>query len=141
LAVATALVLLAACQSPGAKDAEAPLNTPSGQPEVMIACAGVAPIHKAAREFFLARGYVEAPSVHAYEVIFDKPVKAEKKSRALRVRLRAGKAGPGQWRVLGMSQKVEDWRSELETETGVQAGFAQIQPYLEAIKAQVEAGR
>jgi hypothetical protein len=105
---------------------------------VVIQSPHLDPILVAAREFFAGRGYMEAPSRHAYELIFDRRIEDTKKSLALRVRLRAAPVNPTSWRVAGMSLRVEDWRGDLASESVVPYGFAQVQEFLEAIKIQVE---
>lgn len=137
----TLLVSLGAgsgCSSPKKKTT---LDTPSGAPEVTIASAEIGPILQASREFFTGRGYYEAPSRHAYELIFDRRLGSGKKSQALRIRLRGMPVAAGSWKLAGASLKVDDWRGDLASESVVPYGFAQVQEFLEAIKAQVEQGR
>jgi hypothetical protein len=114
------------------------LDTPSGSPEVVIQSTRLDPIFAATKEFFAGRGYVEAPSRHAYELIFDRRIENSRKSQALRIRLRASPVDPTSWRLAGMSLRVEDWRGDLASESVVPYGFAQVQEFLEAIKLQVE---
>jgi hypothetical protein len=133
--------LLTGCQSSGEKGSASIPNTPSGRPEVTVQADQPTPILQAARDFFKPRGYFEGSSTHVYELVFDKPASAEKRSRALRVRLRVTKQSQGAWRLIGVPVKVEDWRSDLESESLVTSGYAQIQGFLEAIKAQVEGSR
>ena len=94
-----------------------------------------------AREFFVTRGYFEKQSKHAYEVVFDKPVKSGKSSKALRVRLRLHKQADGSWRLTGTPMGVEAWRSDLESEDMVPQGASQIQGFLVEIKNRVESGQ
>ncbi len=134
-----ALALLGiGCSSTGARRKATTLDTPSGMPEVVIQSPRAEPILASARQFFAGRGYSEAPSRHAYEVIFDRRIQDTKKPRALRIRLRASPIDSRSWRLSGTSMKVEDWRGELASETVVPYGFAQVQQFLEAIKLQME---
>jgi hypothetical protein len=114
------------------------LDTPSGQPEITVQSPQLDPILSAARDFFLGRGYIEAPSRHAYELVFDRRIESSKKPQALRIRLRAVRNDAASWRVAGISLKVEDWRGDLASEMVVPYGFPQVQEFLEAIKMQVE---
>jgi len=131
-----ALVLATA----GCKSSGAPL-TQSGLPEVALS-AQVTPnkVKTAAGEFFLNRGYVEAESRHAYEFVFDKPLKGGRSAKALRVRLRLSKQVDGSWRLVGAPMGVESWRGDLESERVVPNGASQIQGFLGEIKSRVELG-
>jgi hypothetical protein len=137
LALALGVMLTGGCGSAGGKK-KSTLDTPSGAPEVVIASAQPDPILAASRKFFAGRGYVESPSRHAYELVFDRRTENSRKSQALRVRLRAAPLGTNTWRLAGTSLKVDGWQGDLASETLVPHGFPQIQGFLEAIKAQVE---
>jgi hypothetical protein len=130
--------LTLSCSSPGSKRKASMVDTPSGQPEIVIQSARLEPIQAAAREFFAGRGYTESASRHAYELVFDRRIEDSKKLQALRVRLRAAPIDPTSWRLAGISLRVEDWRGDLASESVVPYGFAQVQEFLEAIKLQVE---
>jgi hypothetical protein len=131
-----ALAVSTACSS-----RKTSIDTPTGSPEVVIQSARLDPILAAARQFFAGRGYVETPSRHAYEAIFDRRIEHPKKSQALRVRIRASPVDSASWRLTGISLKVEDWRGDLASESVVPYGLAQVQEFLEAIKLQVEANQ
>jgi hypothetical protein len=130
--------LAVGCGSSGAKRKATTIDTPSGHPEVNIQSARLEPILAAAREFFAGRGYVESPSRHAYELVFDRRIENTRKSQALRVRLRAAPIDPTSWRLSGIPLKVDDWRGDLASENLVPHGFPQVQDFLEAIKLQIE---
>ena len=130
--------LTVGCSSPGAKRKATTVDTPSGQPEIIIQSARLEHIQAAAREFFAGRGYVESASRHAYELVFDRRIEDSKKPQALRIRLRAAPIDSTSWRLAGISLRVEDWRGDLASESVVPYGFAQVQEFLEAIKLQVE---
>jgi hypothetical protein len=129
------MLLLVSCQSPADSDA---LSTPSGRPEVEIQTLYPAPIRTAARNLFIGRGYVETATASPYELVFDKPVKPTGATRALRVRLRLFNRGGGVWRLSGVSMRVDQWRSELESEDVNPDGYPQIQVLLESIRTEVE---
>jgi hypothetical protein len=129
------LLLLVSCRSPANNDA---LSTPSGRPEVVIQTLNPAPIRNAARKLFIGRGYVETATASPYELVFDRPVKPTGATRALRVRLRLIDRGGGTWRLSGVSMRVDQWRSELESEDVNSEGYPQIQVFLESIRTEVE---
>jgi hypothetical protein len=130
--------LVVGCGSSGAKRKATTLDTPSGHPEINIQSARLEPILAAARGFFAGRGYVEAPSRHAYELVFDRRIENTRKSQALRVRLRATPIDSTSWRLAGIPLKVDGWRGDLASENVVPHGFSQVQEFLGAIKLQVE---
>jgi hypothetical protein len=136
-ATAAAMALVAAgCKSSGGIDAP-----PTRLPEVTLRATTAGEVEAVARAFFLDRGYVEAASQHAYEVVFDKPSKRRRSSRALRVRLRLHKQTNDTWRLVGTPMGVESWRSDLESEVVLPQGAGQIQSFLVEIKNRVESGR
>lgn len=96
-------------------------------------------IQAVAQEFFKNRGYTERDSRHAYEQDFDKAASSSKPDKALRVVLRLEKEKNGTWRMTGVPMGVESWHSALESAVVVPQGKAQIQGFLDQIKAQVEA--
>jgi len=135
------VTMVLALAAVGCKSASAPL-TQSGAPEVALSARTTAnDVKAAAQEFFRNRGYVEAESRHAYEFVFDKPIKSGRSAKALRVRLRLNKQVDGSWRLMGAPMQAEAWRSDLETERVLPQGADQIQAFLVEIKNRIEAGR
>jgi hypothetical protein len=134
-ATAAAMALAAAgCASTGG-------TTTTRVPEVTLHAKTAVEVEAVAREFFLRRGYVEAPSQHVYEVVFDKPGKSRRSSRALRVRLRLYKQTNDTWRLVGTPMRVEGWQSDLESEVALPQGAGQIQSFLVEIENRVGSGR
>jgi hypothetical protein len=129
-------VLLAACRSAGTVES----RQADARPEVTLRATDPAQVRQVARELFLERGYSEMASPLLEELIFDRPAQPEVSTRALRVRLRLTSRGRDLWRLTGLPLGVDRWRTELESETLLQAGFAQIQDFLETIKRRVEDG-
>jgi hypothetical protein len=128
------IALLTACRSTSATDAPvAPTR-----PEVTLRETQPGQIQQVARQLFSERGYKETASPLFEELIFDRPIQPESSNRALRVRLRLVALGGEEWRLTGISLGVERWKTELETETVVGAGYSQIQDILETIKLRVE---
>ena len=137
---AMALALVAAgCKSSGKKESN-PL-TASGHPEMVMRAKTGSEVLVAAREFFLHRGYVERDSRATYELVFDKPTRSGRSSKAYRVLLRLRKETNDSWRLIGIPMGVDGWRSDLESETAVPQGASQIQTFLAEIKNRVESGR
>jgi hypothetical protein len=137
---AMALALVAAgCKSSGKNDAT-PL-TASGHPEIVLRAETISEVMQAIREFFLHRGYVERGSRATNELMFDKPTKSGRSSKAYRVILRLRKETNESWRLVGIPMGVDGWRSDLESETAVPQGASQIQAFLEEIKNSVESER
>jgi len=125
----------------GCKSTDRPL-TQSGLPEVKLSAQmQVNAVKVAAQEFFRNRGYVESESRHAYEFVFDKPIKSGRSAKAMRVRLRLNKEADGSWRLTGAPMGVEGWRGDLESERVLPEGASQIQGFLTQIKDRVESGR
>jgi len=137
LAAAVLTLAVTGCKSSKGEDPK----TASGLPEVTLRARTANEVQAVAREFFVTRGYFEKQSKHAYEVVFDKPVKSGKSSKALRVRLRLHKQADGSWRLTGTPMGVEAWRSDLESEDMVPQGASQIQGFLVEIKNRVESGQ
>lgn len=138
--VALALALaVAGCRSSGKKVSNSP--TASGHPEIVLRAKTASEVKVAAREFFLNRGYVEKDSRATNELVFDKPAKSGRSSKALRVLLRIRKETNDSWRLIGIPMGVDGWRSDLESETAVPQGASQIQAFLAEIKNRVESGR
>ena len=137
LVAAVVLALsVAGCRSSG----KIPL-TESGLPEVTVQAGKAEEVKVIAREFFRDRGYIERDSRHGYEVVFDKPTKSRRSSRALRVRLRLYKQTGNTWRLVGTPMGVQAWRSDLESEVAVPQGASQIQAFLAEIKIRLESAR
>jgi hypothetical protein len=137
IVLAALLLLVIGCKSSGGKK-NTTVDTPSGSPEVVIQSAEIEPILAATRAFFTGRGYFEAPSRHAYELVFDRRIESGRNSQALRVQLRGVQMDPTSWKLYGKPMKVDGWRGDLASETLVPYGFPQVQQFLEAIKLQVE---
>jgi len=136
----TALSLaVAGCKSSSGSGRIPP--TESGLPEVTLHVQTADEVKTVAQDFFRDRGYTETDSRHVYEMVFDKPTKSARSSKALRVRLRLYKQLDGSWRMLGTPLGVEGWRSDLESEVVVPQGASQIQAFLVEIKNRVESGR
>jgi len=115
--------------------------TQSGHPEVTVRAKSVSDVKVAIREFFTNRGYVEKDSRATNEMLFDKPAKSGRSSKALRVLLRIRKEANESWRLIGIPMGVDGWRSDLESEVAVPQGASQIQAFLVEIKKRVESGR
>lgn len=130
---------VAGCKSSGKKESNPP--TASGHPEIVVRAKTASEVKVATREFFLHRGYVERDSRHVNEMVFDKPAKSGRSSKALRVLLRIRKETNDSWRLIGIPMGVDGWRSDLESETAVPQGAIQIQAFLAEIKNRVESGR
>jgi len=140
LLAAMALALVAAgCKSSGKKGS--PPLTASGHPEIVMRAKTDSEVKVAAREFFTNRGYVERDSRHVNEMVFDKPTRSGRSSKAYRVLLRLRKETNDSWRLIGIPMGVDGWRSDLESETAVPQGASQIQTFLAEIKNRVESGR
>jgi hypothetical protein len=135
--VAVALAV-AGCKS--SDEGKVPL-TQSGHPEVVVRAKSAGDVKVVIREFFTNRGYIEADSRATNEMMFDKPAKSGKSSKALRVIVRIKKETNDSWRLIGIPLGVDGWRSDLQTETVVPQGASQIQAFLAEIKNRVEAGR
>ena len=129
----------AGCKSSGSRGAIP--ATSSGLPEVTLRAKTDAEVKRVAGDFFLNRGYVETPSKHLYEMVFDKPTKSGRSGRALRVRLRMHKQTGDTWRLVGTPLGVDSWRSDLESETVLLEGASQIQSFLVEIKSRVESAQ
>lgn len=139
LALVAVSLSFAGCKSSDEKESN-PL-TASGQPEIVVRAKSVSDVKVAIREFFLNRGYIERDSRATNELVFDKPAKSGRSSKALRVLLRFRKETDASWRLIGIPMGVEGWRSDLESASGVPQGASQIQAFLVEIKNRLESGR
>jgi len=127
------MALVPGCKS-GKEGSQIP-PTSSGFPEVVMASKSLESVQAAVSGFFKNRGYVEGPSRHAYEQVFDKAASSGKAGEALRVVVRAQQEKDGTWRLIGVPMRVEGWRSTLESASVVPQGKVQIQSFLDQIKA------
>lgn len=137
VAAAAVTLLVAGCKSSSEGTKIPP--TESGFPEVALPAKPVEQIQAITQAFFKNRGYTERDSRHAYQQVFDKPATSGKPDKALRVVLRLQQEKNGTWRLVGSPMGVEGWHSALESAVVVPQGKAQVQGFLDQIKAQVEA--
>jgi hypothetical protein len=127
------------CQSSGG--ARKIPSSSAGVPEVTVHAKTANEVKAVAADFFRNRGYTETASRHAYEMVFDKPSRSGRSSKALRVRLRLNKQLDGTWTLVGTPLGVEAWRSDLESEIVLPQGARQIHGFLREIKNRVESGQ
>jgi hypothetical protein len=105
----------------------------------MIRVRDEATLREGITDFFLGRGYAEGESRFTDELVFDRPSGPSETARtAARVRLRYTRRAEGVWRVVATPLAVESWKSALEAEHAVVSASAQMQGFLNHIKARIE---